>query len=82
MRTNSVTRIEQNGHFTDMIELSRGCRQGDPVSPHIFVLCAELLSHVIREKSDIKGITVYNKEIKLFLYADGTTIFLKADRES
>ena len=60
LRTNSVSRVEQNGHFTGNIELSRGCRQGDPVSPYIFVLCAELLSHVIREKSDIKGIEVHN----------------------
>ena len=46
------------------------------------MLCAELLSHVIRENSDIKGIEVYNKEIKLSLYADDTTIFLKPDKKS
>ena len=82
LRNNSVSRVEQNGHFTQTIELSRGCRQGDPVSPYIFVLCAELLSHVTRENSDIKGIEVHNKVIKLSLYADDTTIFLKADKES
>ena len=31
LRTNSVPRIEQNGNFTDKIELSSGCQQGDPV---------------------------------------------------
>ena len=63
LRNNSVSKVEQNGHFTQDIILSRGCRQGDPVSPYIFVLCAELLSHVIRENSDIKGIEVHNEEI-------------------
>ena len=82
LRNNSVSKVEQNGHFTQYIILSRGCCQGDPVSPYIFVLCAELLSHVIRENSDIKGVEVHNKEIKLTLYADDTTIFLKPDKKS
>ena len=46
------------------------------------MLCAELLSHVIREKTDIKGIVVYDKETKLSQYADDTTIFLGGDKES
>ena len=46
------------------------------------MLCAEILSHVIREKQDIKGIMVYDKEVKLSQYADDTTIYLRGDRES
>ena len=46
------------------------------------MLCAEILSHVIREKNDIKGIMVYDKEVKLSQYADATTIYLRGDRES
>ena len=46
LRTNSVSRIDKNGHFTDMIELFRGCGQGDPVSPCIFVLCARSSYHM------------------------------------
>ena len=65
-----------------VVELSRGCRPGDPISPYVFVLCAEILSHVIREKNDIKGIMVYDREVKLSQYADDTTIHLKGDRES
>ena len=78
----SISRVEQNGHYTDIFELSRGCRQGDPISPYIFVLCAEFLAHVIRENSDIKGIKVHNREVKISLYADDTTIYIKAERES
>ena len=46
------------------------------------MLCAEILSHVIREKTDIKGIVVYGKGTKLSQYADDTTIFLGGDKES
>ena len=82
LRNNSRSKIEQNGFFSENISLSRGCRQGDPISPYVFVLCAEILSHVIREKKDINGIVVYDKETKLTQYADGTTIFLGGDKES
>ena len=49
---------------------------------HLCTLRAELLSHVIREISDIKGIKVHNKEVKLSLCADDTTIISKADKDS
>ena len=82
LRTGSVSKVEQCGNFSENVVLSRGCRQGDPISPYIFVLCSEILSHVIRENKHIKGIIVHNKEFKLSQYGDDTTVFLGGDKES
>ena len=79
---NSTSRVEQNGHLSDSIVLSRSCRQGDPLSPYVFVLCAEILSHVIRECGDIKGIKVHGVESKSSQYADDTTLMVEEDLQS
>ena len=69
--------IENNGYPSQNIILSRGCRQGDPISTYIFVVCAELLSHCIRECGDIKGLEIHGTEIAVSQYADDTTLFLE-----
>ena len=40
--------ILQNGYMSDYFTLQRGCRQGDPISPYIFILCVEVLGKMIR----------------------------------
>ena len=63
LQTNSFSRVKQNGLLSDKILLSRGCRQGDPISPYIFVVCAEVLSHVLRECTEVKGLQVHDTEM-------------------
>ena len=50
------TSILQNGYMSDFFTLKRGCRQGDPISPYLFLLCAEVLGQMIRRDDNIKGI--------------------------
>ena len=45
--------------------LNRGVRQGCPLSPYLFILSVELLADAIRQKKEIRRITVKNKEIKV-----------------
>ena len=59
--------------------LERGVRQGDPLSPYIFITAVELLAIAIRTNDNIRGINLGDFEIKLLQYADDTTGVLKDD---
>ena len=72
----SESSIIQNGFISESFSLRRGCRQGDPISPYLFVLAAEILGKMIRKNQHIQGININNKNFKLSQYADDTQIFL------
>ena len=74
--------ILQNGFMSDFFLLKRGCRQGDPISPYIFILCVEVLGMMIRKSKDVKGIKINNMEFKLSQYADDTQMFLDGSETS
>ncbi|KAF7643269.1 hypothetical protein LDENG_00242520 [Lucifuga dentata] len=62
--------IFTNGLISDFFKLSRGTKQGDPLSPLLFVRFLEPLAATIRADQRIRGVQVGGKEHKLFLYAD------------
>ena len=71
-----------NGHLSEWFYLQRGCRQGDPLSPYRFVICAEILATLIRRHGGIKGITIGNVEFLISQYADDTSFILDGSLES
>lgn len=70
--------VINNGFISHYFDLQRGVRQGDPLSPYLFIVIMEVLSISIRnENKEIKGIAVNEKEIKLVSFADDLTAFLR-----
>ena len=62
--------------------LSRGVRQGCPLSPYLFILCAEVLGNSVRNDTRIQGIKVLDTECKISQYADDTTFILDRSQSS
>ena len=70
--------VLNNGFATKHFNLSRGVRQGCPLSGILFVIGVEILSNVIKRSKEIEGIQIdQNKSIKITQYADDTTVFVK-----
>ncbi len=69
--------VANYGYTTDMFELHRGVPQGDPASPGVFLFAIEILATVIRRRAEIKGLELANTSVKIALYADDCTLFLK-----
>ncbi|KAM2060118.1 hypothetical protein ACFX1T_045347 [Malus domestica] len=72
-----------NGQPGSKFTPSRGLRQGDPLSPYLFLLVSEVLSLLIQRESDggrIEGIQMdrAGPMISHIFFADDTLIFLKA----
>ena len=74
--------ININGCMSKRFKVERGCRQGDPLSPYIFLLCAELLNSLIKKNKNIKGMKINDVEYLMSQYADDTTIVLDGSERS
>src|ERR1700732_929651 len=66
-----------NGTISKPFQVSRGVRQGDPLSCLLFNLAIEPLANLIR-KSNLQGFQIprLNDNLKTTLFADDTTVFL------
>ena len=60
--TNIHSCVINNGMASDYFTLEGGVRQGDPLSPYLFILAVKSLAISIRQHFDIKGIKIGNHE--------------------
>ena len=77
MFCNAESCVMNNGDSTGYFSLERGTRQGDPLSPYLFILVLEILFIHICEHKTIKGFRFKTLEVKLTAYADDTTFLIR-----
>lgn len=75
--------IAFQGSYIGPIIPTRGLRQGDPLSPYLFLLCVEGLSNSLKEAAEsgrLKGCQISNSapSITHLLFADDSFLFFKA----
>ena len=63
-----------NGFCSNPFKLSRGVRQGCPLSPYLFILSVEILPCKIRQNRAIQGIQIFKREFKISQFADDTSL--------
>ena len=75
--TEPLFRMKNNGWISKTYRMSRGIRQGCPISAIIFLFVTEILAIQIRKNNNIKGIKMVENEIKIVQHADDCTLPLK-----
>ena len=80
-------RVRVNGELTDEIVPQRGLRQGDPISPYLFLICAEAFSCMLNaaeERGGMAGVRVCQEapSINHLLFADDSLLLFKIEDRS
>ena len=60
LNNNIQASILQCGFLSKFFNINPGCRQGDPCSPFLFILAGQILSVLIQNNPNIKGIRIEN----------------------
>ena len=85
--TQASSSIPINGRKTNTFNHTRGLRQGDPMSPYLFNICLETLSHMITQATMDKNWTPFwvGKDkviVSHLMFADDLLIFGRVDEST
>ena len=74
-------RMYVNGYYSDWFNINSGVAQGCPLSPLLFLLCAETLKISLDLEKKFEGITIRDAVYKLIQFADDTTVMMGSIEE-
>ena len=77
-----TVRVQNNGYFSDSINIEKGVHQGGCCSAIYFLVIAEILALLLRNNTDIEGIVVRNIRHILDQFADDMDVSTKCTKES
>lgn len=70
------TCVLNHGFSSGFFQPSRGIRQGCCCSPSLFVIAVEFLAILVRQSTEIRGITIAGRQYIVSQYADDATFFI------
>src|SRR5260370_39670922 len=81
--TNAETAVILNGETSKKFPVTRGVRQGDPLSCLLFNFAIEPMSHLLRNTNKLSGLNIHtpntHHKVILFLFVDDATVFLSQE---
>ena len=83
--TGNKSRIIVNGRYKNTKDIKKSCRQGDPISPYLFIIVLDQLLDKINHAKSLKGyeMRLGNKSIKIksAAFADDCYTFLTGNEK-
>ena len=74
--TMPICKIASSNLLCEKFPIGRGVRQGNFLSPTLFIVCIECLSNILRDSHLFNGLKIGDLSLKVFMFADDTLIFL------
>ena len=69
--------IYNNGKTSKYFNLHRGIRQGDALSPNLFIIAVDILAWIVIQENNIKGFQINSQNIKMTQYVDDLTLMIQ-----
>jgi hypothetical protein len=79
MLASSKMAVLVNGSPGPWFGCERGLRQGDPLSPYIFLIVADMLQQMVKQNGNIRHPAADGLPCPVLQYADDTLLLIKAD---